>query len=175
MEMLFDDGLYRVGGAREQRGAGWSYLLRREGGNLLLLNLAGSSVAALEPDFPAIQAMGGLAALFFNDRHNARSPEVSRISEQFGAPLYGSVPEATVVRKKGVIVPAPFPMERASFAPDFEILPTPGHTAGGVSYLWDSGRQRYLFLGDILWREGAAGTLLSHGPMCQSSVPAWRG
>jgi glyoxylase-like metal-dependent hydrolase (beta-lactamase superfamily II) len=153
MEELFEDGLYRVGGTREQFGAGWSYLLRREQGNLLLLNLAGSSVAALGPDFPAIEAMGGVSALFLNDRHNARRPEDNRISERFGAPLYCSVPEAKVVRKNGVHVPAPFPLERASFASDFEIVPTPGHTPGGVSYLWNSGRRRYLFIGDGLWNE----------------------
>lgn len=79
MELLFDDGLYRVGGTREQSGAGWSYLLRREGGNLLLVNLAGSSVAALEPDFPAIEALGGLGAMFFNDRHNAYCVATNRI------------------------------------------------------------------------------------------------
>jgi hypothetical protein len=38
---------------------------------------------------------------------------------------------------------------------DFEVIPTPGHTAGATAYLWDSGEHRVLFTGDtILLRDG---------------------
>jgi glyoxylase-like metal-dependent hydrolase (beta-lactamase superfamily II) len=36
---------------------------------------------------------------------------------------------------------------------DLEVIPTPGHTAGTTSYLWDSGRHRFLFTGDFIWIE----------------------
>lgn len=31
------------------------------------------------------------------------------------------------------------------------MIPTPGHTPGTTSFLWDSGRHRLLFTGDTLW------------------------
>ncbi len=36
---------------------------------------------------------------------------------------------------------------------DLEVIPTPGHTPGTTSYLWDSGTHRFLFTGDFLWVE----------------------
>lgn len=36
---------------------------------------------------------------------------------------------------------------------DLEVIPTPGHTPGTTSYLWDSGTHRFLFTGDSLWVE----------------------
>ena len=38
---------------------------------------------------------------------------------------------------------------------DFEVIPTPGHTAGATTFLWRSGRHRFLFTGDTIYlREG---------------------
>jgi Metallo-beta-lactamase superfamily len=34
---------------------------------------------------------------------------------------------------------------------DFEVIPTPGHTAGATAYLWDSGDRRVLFTGDTIF------------------------
>jgi glyoxylase-like metal-dependent hydrolase (beta-lactamase superfamily II) len=35
-------------------------------------------------------------------------------------------------------------------APDLEIIPTPGYTKGAFSYLWTSGKRRFLFIGDTI-------------------------
>ena len=37
--------------------------------------------------------------------------------------------------------------------PDLEVIPTPGHTRGTTSYLWDGGDHRFLFTGDFVWIE----------------------
>ena len=34
---------------------------------------------------------------------------------------------------------------------DFEVIPTPGHTSGATTYLWDSGAHRFLFTGDTIY------------------------
>lgn len=34
---------------------------------------------------------------------------------------------------------------------DLEVIPTPGHTPGTTSYLWDNGSHRFLFTGDFIW------------------------
>ena len=36
---------------------------------------------------------------------------------------------------------------------DFEVIPTPGHTPGTTTYLWDSGEHCFLFVGDTIWVE----------------------
>jgi glyoxylase-like metal-dependent hydrolase (beta-lactamase superfamily II) len=34
---------------------------------------------------------------------------------------------------------------------DFEVIPTPGHTAGATSFLWDTGEHRLLFTADTIY------------------------
>jgi len=34
---------------------------------------------------------------------------------------------------------------------DFEVIPTPGHTSGATSFLWESDGHRLLFTGDSLY------------------------
>jgi glyoxylase-like metal-dependent hydrolase (beta-lactamase superfamily II) len=46
--------------------------------------------------------------------------------------------------------------ERQTLDDDLEVIPTPGHTPGTTSFLWDSGRHRFLFTGDTLWIEHGA-------------------
>lgn len=33
---------------------------------------------------------------------------------------------------------------------DLEVIPTPGHTPGATSYLWEHGDHRFLFTGDSI-------------------------
>ena len=43
--------------------------------------------------------------------------------------------------------------ERHRVDDDFEVIPTPGHTPGTTTYLWNSGTRRFLFPGDMLWTQ----------------------
>ena len=43
---------------------------------------------------------------------------------------------------------------RHSLGDDFEAIPTPGHTPGATSYLWEHGDHRYLFTGDTVYLSG---------------------
>jgi glyoxylase-like metal-dependent hydrolase (beta-lactamase superfamily II) len=38
-----------------------------------------------------------------------------------------------------------------SHFPDFEVIPTPGHTGGSTCFLWNDGQRRYLFTGDTIY------------------------
>ena len=44
--------------------------------------------------------------------------------------------------------------ERGWIGDDLELVPTPGHTAGVTTFLWDSGEHRFLFSGDSIWVQG---------------------
>ena len=43
---------------------------------------------------------------------------------------------------------------REKIGDDLEIIPTPGHTAGTTTFLWDNGQHRLLFPGDSIWVQG---------------------
>lgn len=149
MELLFEEGLYRVGSS--DPGQGFNYLLRRPEGNFLLLNLAGCQFVDIEDDFDALEECGGVRAQFVSDWHNAKTNEPDRITHRFGAPLYCSEVEAQKISKTGIRGLKTLPYEPVLFADDFWVIPTPGHTPGGVSHLWDTGRRRFLFVGDVLY------------------------
>ena len=115
-----------------------AFLLTRARGNILIY-----STTTLEADLPAIEDLGGIARHYLNHRHEAmfRSDVVS-------APLFVHEAERESVSQTAHV--------RATFTrrhvldEDFEVIPTPGHTAGATAYLWDNGAHRFLFTGDTI-------------------------
>src|SRR5215218_8950879 len=106
-----------------------SFLLRRDSGNLLVY---GTGVPA--DDVREIGDLGGVA-------------------RTLGAPLFchedDSRSVAETLRVAGTF------SERHKLDGDFEVIPTPGHTAGATAYLWDTGEHRFLFTGDTVYlRDG---------------------
>ena len=49
---------------------------------------------------------------------------------------------------------ATFPFERHELAPGVEVIPTPGHRPGAVSYLVPVGDRQCLFAGDSIYHDG---------------------
>lgn len=118
-----------------------SFLLSRARGNLLVYNSPGLATAA-----NAIQVAGGATRLFINHGHEA----------MFGGPGV-DVPVFVHDRDRDEAVRS-LPIagtfsERHRLDEDFEVIPTPGHTPGTTSYLWDNGNHRFLFTGDMLWTQ----------------------
>jgi hypothetical protein len=104
-----------------------AFLLQRPHGNLLLYSTKG-----LERDAAEIERRGGIARQYLNHGHEAMFA-----SDWVDAPqyVYEDEPLAT----------------RHMLDDDFEIIPTPGHTPGATTYLWDSGQHRMLFTGDTIY------------------------
>jgi hypothetical protein len=124
-----------------------SFLLHREGGNLLLYR---SDMLAGEPG--AVHALGGVTRQYLNHRHEA-SAVSDWVARTYGAPLFVHREEADSVSKSSQLGALFFARHRVEG--DFEVIPTPGHTAGATAYLWDSGEHRCLFTGDtIYFRDG---------------------
>jgi hydroxyacylglutathione hydrolase len=124
-----------------------AYFLTRKHGNALLYNTS----HARELDHMA--NLGGLACQYLSHRHEA-GPSLVAIRERFGATLCADAAEAPAIGKfcqVDTVFDGP-----QIHGGDIEVIPTPGHTAGGVCYLYDSPHGgRYLFTGDTLY--------LSHG------------
>jgi glyoxylase-like metal-dependent hydrolase (beta-lactamase superfamily II) len=116
-----------------------SFLCRREAGNLLVY-----SAGQLESDAQAIDELGGIARRYVNHGHEAEF-----VSELLEGPLYVNQRDAAVVAQQ-VPVDATF-SDRHTVGTDFEVIPTPGHTPGATTYLWETGERRLLFTGDSLY------------------------
>jgi glyoxylase-like metal-dependent hydrolase (beta-lactamase superfamily II) len=116
-----------------------AFLLARARGNILIY-----STTSLEADVPAIKDLGGIARHYLNHRHEAAFG-----SDAVSAPLFVHEAERESV-SESAHVRATF-TRRHVLDEDFEVIPTPGHTAGATSFLWDSGGHRALFTGDSVY------------------------
>jgi len=118
-----------------------SFLLERRAGNVIVYNSPGLTDAADD-----IRDHGGATRLVINHGHEAMygRPDLDvpvyvherdRAETAAGLPVAGTFDDRVIIDD------------------DFEVIPTPGHTPGATSYLWDSGKHRFLFTGDSLWVE----------------------
>jgi glyoxylase-like metal-dependent hydrolase (beta-lactamase superfamily II) len=102
------------------------------------------STTTLRSEAEQIEGLGGISRQYLNHRHEAMF-----LSGWVTAPLFcheeerRSVVKATPVR--GTF------SKRHRLDDDFEVIPTPGHTPGTTTYLWDSGEHRLLFTGDTIY------------------------
>jgi glyoxylase-like metal-dependent hydrolase (beta-lactamase superfamily II) len=124
-----------------------AFVLERPAGNLAIYG-----AAALEPELDVVRELGGITAQYINHAHEA-SPAAVRVRDALDAPLHVHESDAAEVREQ-VPVDATFG-ERHLVGGDFEVIPTPGHTAGATSFLWLADGHRVLFTGDTVFvREG---------------------
>jgi hypothetical protein len=112
-----------------------AFVLERERGNLLVY-----STSEL-PD------PGDISRWYLNHSHEAMF-----VSDSVTAPLLVHELERPAVERRAH-VRAAF-SRRHTLDDDFEVIPTPGHTPGATSYLWDSGDHRLLFTGDTIFLRG---------------------
>lgn len=118
-----------------------AFLLQRPRGNILIYSTTG-----LESEAASIRGLGGISRHYLNHRHEAMFA-----SDWVDAPLFVHEAEWKSVTRSYQV--------RATFSrrhvldEDFEVIPTPGHTAGATAYLWDSGEHRMLFTGDTIYLE----------------------
>ena len=118
-----------------------SYLLERPQGNVIVYNSPGVSDSAA-----SVLALGTPVRLLVNHGHEAMygQPELDVpvwIHRDDQSEVSASLDVAGVFTNRQMI------------DDDLEVIPTPGHTAGTTSYLWDNGTHRYLFTGDFIWIE----------------------
>jgi hypothetical protein len=118
-----------------------SYVLQRTGGSVIVYNSPGVSEAA-----SAIEQLGPPDRLLVNHAHEA----------MYGQPDLDI--EVWIHRAdrqevgKTLQIAGTFD-QRQRIGSDFEVIPTPGHTPGTCSFLWDTGEHRFLFTGDFIWVE----------------------
>jgi hypothetical protein len=120
-----------------------AFVLVRDQGNLLIY-----SSPSLDADAPAIEALGGVSRQYLGHRHEAALASIWR-----PAALFVHERERAAV-SKSLHIRGSF-SRRHMLDDDFEVIPTPGHTAGASSFLWDTGEHRLLFTADTIYlRDG---------------------
>jgi len=151
MKELFPN-IYKVYRDESSGGWGYSYFVKRDSGNLLLARMA--RTASIESEYETIHAMGGIDRIYITDWHFAGS-HVEDVSKEFDAPIYCSAIEAPTIKEKSDVESLKtFDYTLHDIEDGLTIVPTPGHTKGGVCYLLDMDNTRYLFTGDLLYFDG---------------------
>jgi glyoxylase-like metal-dependent hydrolase (beta-lactamase superfamily II) len=118
-----------------------AFLLEREPGNILIY-----STTELERDLAAIDDLGGVSRRYLNHWHEAM------FAADLEAPLFVHERERAAVEER-LPVRGSF-SRRHMLDDDFEVIPTPGHTAGATAFIWDTGTHRALFTGDSVYLDG---------------------
>lgn len=122
------------------------FLLQRENGNLLIY-----SASTVDAEEKPMREMGGVLRQYL-DHHHEAAPSCDWVARTFDAPLHCHENDRAEA-SQSCHVDATF-SERHLFGRDFEIIPTPGHTSGATTYLWDTGQHRCLFTGDTIYLHG---------------------
>lgn len=118
-----------------------SFVLQRPHGNVVIYNSPGLATASA-----AIRDLGGASRLLINHAHEAMYGQ-----PDLDAPVW--VHELDRKEVAGSLQVSGVFDQRCMIDDDLEVIPTPGHTAGTTSYLWDDGAHRFLFTGDFIWIE----------------------
>jgi glyoxylase-like metal-dependent hydrolase (beta-lactamase superfamily II)/ferredoxin len=137
-----DEDVYRCGYTSESSFGAFSYLIRKESGNVLI-----DSPRFAGPLVKNIVRMGGVTRMLLTHQDDVADHE--KFASRFGAQR---VLHRDDVRTRTASVELqPSGSDPVEIEPGLLMIPTPGHTKGHAVYLW---RDRYLFTGDHLaWNE----------------------
>jgi glyoxylase-like metal-dependent hydrolase (beta-lactamase superfamily II)/ferredoxin len=153
-----DGEVYFCGYTSEASFGAWSYLIRRDGGNVLM-----DSPRAAGPLLARIEELGGVRTMVLSHRDDVA--DHARIAARFRcerlmhrADVHGST-RAVERQVEG--------REPVELADDLLLIPTPGHTAGSVCLL----HREFLFTGDTLWWNPVKARLSASRSVCWHSWP----
>lgn len=137
-----DGAVYRCGFTSDDSFGAFSYLIRKDGGNILI-----DSPRFAGPLVKNIAAMGGVARMLLTHQDDVADHE--QFHERFGCERV--LHRADVHAQTNAIERQPEGDDPIELEPGLLMIPTPGHTRGHAVYLW---QERVLFTGDHLaWSE----------------------
>ena len=136
--LIVDEPVYYCGFNSPKSFGGNSYFIRHPDGNWLI-----DSPKFIKPLVRRLEELGGVDFIFLTHRDDVA--DANRFAEHFGAKRIidrrelESQPDAEIVVEGD---------ESTSFAKDFMVIPTPGHSEGHCCLLF---AERFLFTGDHLY------------------------
>lgn len=136
--LLIEGGVFYCGFNSEKSFGANSYFIRHSDGNWLV-----DSPRYLKHLVDALERMGGLRYIFLT--HEDDVADAARYAARFGATRIIHRADAEAMPDAEWIVDG---SDSIPLAPQFNLIPVPGHTPGSSALLYD---QRFLFTGDHLW------------------------
>jgi glyoxylase-like metal-dependent hydrolase (beta-lactamase superfamily II)/ferredoxin len=135
---LIEDDVYRCGYTSESSFGAFSYLIRRDSGNILI-----DSPRFTGPLVKRITDMGGVRRMLLTHQDDVADHE--KFHERFGCER---VMHRDDVRSRTASIEwKPEGLDPIQIEPDLLMIPTPGHTKGHSVFLY---REKFLFTGDHL-------------------------
>ena len=144
--LLLEGGVFYCGFNSEKSFGANSYFIQHPDGNWLI-----DSPRYMKHLVDAIERMGGLRYVFLT--HEDDVADAAQYATRFGARRIIHRADADAMPDSEWIVEG---LETVRLAPQFELIPVPGHTPGSSALLYDS---RFLFTGDHLWWDPDARSL----------------
>jgi glyoxylase-like metal-dependent hydrolase (beta-lactamase superfamily II)/ferredoxin len=136
--LLLEGGVFYCGFNSEKSFGANSYFIEHPDGNWLI-----DSPRYIKHLVDAFERMGGLRYIFLT--HEDDVADAGKYAKHFGARRIIHQADAEAVPDAEWIVDG---VEPVHLAPQFDLIPVPGHTPGSSALLYD---QRFLFTGDHLW------------------------
>jgi glyoxylase-like metal-dependent hydrolase (beta-lactamase superfamily II)/ferredoxin len=136
--LLIEGGVFYCGFNSEKSFGANSYFIRHTDGNWLV-----DSPRYVKHLVDALERMGGLRYLVLT--HEDDVADAARYAARFGATRIIHRADAEAMPDAEWIVDG---SNSIPLAPQFTLIPVPGHTPGSSALLYD---QRFLFTGDHLW------------------------
>ena len=135
---LIDDDVDRCGYTAESSFGAFSYLVRRDSGNVLI-----DSPRFAGPLVKRLEAMGGVRRMLLT--HLDDVADHDKFHERFGCVRV--LHRDDVRTRTAAVEMKPEGLQPVALEPDLLMIPTPGHTKGHSVFLY---REKYLFTGDHL-------------------------
>lgn len=136
--LLLEGGVYYCGFNSEKSFGANSYFVQHPAGNWLI-----DSPRYIKHLVDAFERMGGLRYVFLT--HEDDVADAAKYANRFGATRIIHRADAEVMPDAEWIVDG---VETIDLAPQFQLIPVPGHTPGSCALLYND---RFLFTGDHLW------------------------
>ena len=136
--LLLEGDVFYCGFNSEKSFGANSYFIRHSDGNWLI-----DSPRYIKHLVDAFERMGGLRYIFLT--HEDDVADAAQYAEKFDATRIIHRADAEAMPDAEWIVDG---LETVSLAPQFDLIPVPGHTPGSSALLYD---HRFLFTGDHLW------------------------
>jgi glyoxylase-like metal-dependent hydrolase (beta-lactamase superfamily II)/ferredoxin len=144
--ILLEDGVFYCGFNSEKSFGGNSFFIQHSDGNWLI-----DSPRYIKHLVESFERAGGIRYIFLT--HEDDVADADKYAAHFGAKRIIHRGDAAAVPGAEWIVEDSEPLQ---LAPDFLMIPVPGHTPGSMVLLYN---QKFLFTGDHLWWNPETSTL----------------
>jgi glyoxylase-like metal-dependent hydrolase (beta-lactamase superfamily II)/ferredoxin len=151
--VLIEDDVFYCGFNSEKSFGASSYFVQNSNGNWLI-----ESPRFVSHLIKKFEMMGGISYIFLTHRDDVADAE--KFASHFKAKTIIHERDKIAIKNPDIIIKGD---ETIEIAPDFVVIPTPGHTSGHCVLLY---KNKFLFTGDHLWWSSEEKSLSAGRDVC---------